>query len=383
MQDFDRGREQPDFFDELPSWSRIKLRSLEKYLKAYLNKRGSANPRIFYLDGFAGQGYYGEAGQLADEGSALRIARLAQRIKDEDKPYRLFCLNAELDTGRCRKLQRALVEIDPELVRVYCGALEEHMPTVLAKMNSAPAFCFLDPWGVVGISPEQLTPLLQRPDTEVLINFSTRTLHRLAGSANSSAKEALGKVAQLSRTLGDDPRDPLPEWLRKRKKMSSGEWEDWAVERYKSLLQRKGPHLKYSLSYPVRPTHNGGVKYYLIFASRAMHGFPIMTDLICSEDDDLALRDEMSSQRPGQMSFLPPAHVSKRQGRYDTVIEEIFDYGKMHQGCTITTIIQEFSYRHLGEFRQRDIRLMVDRLVVGKRAEFGMGHKNSAPITFR
>ena len=69
-------------------------------------------------------------------------------------------------------------------------------------MGNAPAVCFLDPFGVVGISVADIRPLLVRPDTEILLNLSTPTLHRLAGFATSDSKEACGKFNQLSRTLG-------------------------------------------------------------------------------------------------------------------------------------------------------------------------------------
>jgi three-Cys-motif partner protein len=384
MQSPDRAGDAADFFDELRSWSRIKLRILEKYLRAYLNKRGSSKPTIYYLDGFAGQGYYGDEGQDAEDGSPLRIARLAQEIKDEAKPYRLICLNTELGKKRCGDLRKVLAGFDPELVQVYCGAFAGHLPRILGIMGRAPAVCFLDPCGVVGISPAELQPLLERRDTEILLNLSTPTLHRLAGFANSTAKEAPGKVAQLSHILGDDPGDPLPEWLHMRNTLSSSdEWEEWAVQRYLELMRKAGPHLKYGLAYPVRPKHGGGVKYYLVFATRSMDAFPIMTDLICTEEDDLALQAEIASRPLGQVSMFGPVHVSKRQERYTAVIEEIHAFGLANQGVNRTDLIQEFSYRYLGEFRQKDFRFMVEQLVRVQRAEFGQGSVLTVPIRFR
>jgi len=327
MEELEQGTDKADFFDELRFWSRTKLRVLEKYIDAYLRKRGRSHQVVYYVDGFAGQGTYGRESRTVEEGSPLRLARLAQRIKDEGKPYRLVCLNVERNKKRCANLESSLAEFDPDIVQTFCGSFTDHLPRIISIMGRAPIVCFLDPFGVVGVSVEDIRPLLQRADTEILLNLSTPTLHRLAGFATSDAKDARGKFNQLSRTLGEDPRDSLPEWLHMRERLSSEKWEEWAVQRYLEQMRMASPHLKYGLAYPVRKTHGGAVKYYLIFASRAMDAFPLMSDFVCSEEDELALQAEMSSRPLGQMSFLVPAHVSKREERYTDVMEEIHAYG--------------------------------------------------------
>ncbi|MEA2511116.1 MAG: hypothetical protein QOJ59_603 [Thermomicrobiales bacterium] len=148
-------------------------------------------------------------------------------------------------------------------------------------------------------------------------------------------------------------------------------------------MKDASPHLKYGKSYAVRERHGGGVKYYLVFATRSMDAFPIMTDLVCTEEDDLALQAEIAARAPGQLSMFAPVHVSKREERYASVIEEILAYGLANQGINRTDLIEEFSYRYMGEFRQKDFRFMVERLVDGKRAKFGVGSVLTAPMRFR
>jgi three-Cys-motif partner protein len=383
MQPVERTVDRADFFDELRFWSRIKLRILEKYLDAYMRKRGRSNPRVVYVDGFAGRGTYGREGQALEEGSPLRMARFAQRIADEQRAYRLVCLNTEIDPEYCTNLQAVLAEFNPELAHTYCGAFQTHLPTLLRLMQKSPAVCFLDPFGVVGISIDDIRPLLIRPDTEILLNLSTPTMHRLAGFVDSDAPEAKGKVAQLSHILGEDPDNPNPEWLQMRRRLHSDAWEEWAVNRYIGLMKAASPHLQYGKSYAVREKHGGGVKYYLVFATRSMDAFPIMTDLVCTEEDDLALQGEMASRAPGQLSMFAPVHVSKREERYAKVIEEIHAFGLVNQGIDRTHLIEHFSLEYMGEFRQKDFRFMVDRLVEGKRAEFGPGSVLTAPMRFR
>ena len=60
------------FHAEVRLWSEIKHDILRKYLRLFVNKLG-ASGRIYYIDGFAGQGKYDDG----KEGSALIAARLA------------------------------------------------------------------------------------------------------------------------------------------------------------------------------------------------------------------------------------------------------------------------------------------------------------------
>ena len=81
--------------------------------------------------------------------------------------------------------------------------------------------------------------------------------------------------------------------------------------------------------------------------------------------------------------MFEPVHVTAREARFATVIEEIHAYGLANQCRNRKHLIEEFSYRYLGEFKQKHFRQMIDRLVKEKRAEFGPGEKNLAPIMFR
>lgn len=130
MQDRGKTNDKADFFDELRFWSRIKLRILEKYLDAYIRKRGGFNPKIVYVDGFAGQGIYGSDGQ-SEEGSPVRIARFAQRISDEQRPYRLLCLNTEIDKQRCAALRKSLAGFESDIVQTFCGSFNDLLPDLL------------------------------------------------------------------------------------------------------------------------------------------------------------------------------------------------------------------------------------------------------------
>lgn len=234
--------------------------------------------------------------------------------------------------------------------------------------GSNPALFFLDPFGIIGISPNDLTRVLKRHDTEVLLTLSLPTIFRMSGSASSDAPEALGKMRRLSEVLGEDPSNPNPEWARQKLVLSTESWADWVVHRYLNQIQLLSPRLQYGFSYPIREKLNSGTKYYLILATRSMDAFPLMTDFICTEEDNLELEFEMENRKQGQLSFFEPRPTLKRQERFPVVIEEIHNFGLSHQKCTRKEVIEQFSLRYLGQFKQKHFRYMIDELVRTGRA---------------
>lgn len=372
------------FFDYLREWSEIKLRILEKYLDAYLNKRGRFNPTIYYVDGFAGPGYYGQAGSDVQEGSALRIARKAQSRRDSSKPGRLVCVFSERDLVHCRNLETALVEanINADLIHVFCGAFQHHLKTVLTILQPGPAVCFLDPFGVGGISPTELRPLLQRSNTEFLLNLNTSILRRMAGFEDSDAKDRAAKLANVSRSLGEDPSNPDPVWLDMWRRFSdSRKWEEWAAQTYMEQLVQNSPDLRFAMAYEVRAKYQGRPKYYLVFASRAPDAFPIMNDFLYTEEDELFARTE--AIRPsGQTSFLLPMREQERGSRLKVLADDIHSYGLLHQRISRKVLVEHFTYQQLGEFRKRHWHQALQQLFDEGRARRLGGPIETAPIEF-
>lgn len=259
---------------------------------------------------------------------------------------------------------------------------------MLKESRSNPAVFFLDPFGIIGIAPNDLKPVLQRHDTEILLTLSLPTIYRMSGSANSSAPEAQGKMSRLSEVLGEDPSDPNPEWAQKKNELDTDTWANWVVRRYVKQIQTLSPQLRYGLSYPVREKLHSGIKYFLIFATRSMDAFPLMTDFVCTEEDDLELEHEMESRKQGQLSLFDPRPIVNREEKFPRIIDEIYQYGLAHQGCTRKEVIEQFSLLYLGQFKQKHFRYMVDELVRSNRASIeeksvsGLD-RDRRPISFR
>ncbi len=367
-----------DFFDGLKDWSEIKLRILAKYFRAYLYKRGSGNPKIFYVDGFAGTGRYGENEEEYKEGSPVRMAKFVQELDNSPRPYQLVCINTEIDPGRFAKLQESLSHFDPALVQTRLGAFEEHLPDILKLTRGAPALFFLDPFGVQPIKLRDLLPLLRRPDTELLLNLNTRELRRLAGFEDSDTKQAKAKLRLVNQVLGERPDDPTPEWLRAWRQLQDGiAWEHWAARAYMDRLIGESPYLRYAAAYPIRESYRGNPKYYLVFATRSIDAMVIMNDLLCTEEDDLFTKTESVASN-GQISLFGDTYRrSEQETRLAELLDEIHAYGLQHQGCTRDDLINHFVMEKFGEFRTTHYRQAVEKLVKGGRARFAKQQKKS------
>jgi hypothetical protein len=138
------------------------------------------------------------------------------------------------------------------------------------------------------------------------------------------------------------------------------------------------------MAYPVRQWKDGGVKYYLVFASRSLKAFPVMNDLICAAEDDLPNREDLAAQARGQMALLPGQDWPEiaRQGRIPALKEDIHAYGLARQRCSRTDLIEHFCFERLGQFMKKHYRQAVKELIDAKRIEKGPGSIETAPLRF-
>lgn len=376
------GRNKTDFFDEVQVWSRIKHRILDKYLDIYLRKRGSSNPVIFFIDGFAGKGWYG-SGEKVDPGSPILAARYAQSVIAGGKPYRMRCIFVEADSKRAQMLDSALSEFDPSIVKVIQGPFCEWVPSIIQIIEDHPALFFLDPFGVKGIELFDIQPLLDRPDTELIVRLDGDYLGRLGGFEDSDAPERESKLRRVSLVLGEDPNAVNDGWLAQWIRLSEPEaWVDWAIDQYARRLVEQSPYLKYALPYGIRESYRSRPKYHLIFATRNLGAVALMNDVVCIEDEHLFSTTEIVQK--GQSSLFGDLRDQELEERLRSLMEEIYSYGIHHQAVTRDHLIEHFAADKFGLFMKKHYRKAIDELVKEGRARFGQGlSKDKSPIYFQ
>lgn len=197
------------WFDELKEWSERKLILLEKYLDGAVRIMQIMGP-VYYVDGFAGRGTYGKAGQPQVAGSPLRAAKLAQRYIDEGRSYSLHSINIECDPGTFQGLQQATAPYQ-HIAQNYLGTFADNINVILRDLGQRPAVCFLDPFGVGGMDWAAVQRLIRRQSaTDLWIRFDVDEVRRRDGWYDKLGQPGADKQFEiLLRVYGYTDRDKL------------------------------------------------------------------------------------------------------------------------------------------------------------------------------
>lgn len=177
---------------------------LETYLKAWFPIMARRNPRILFVDGFAGPGEYlgGEEGSptIAMRAWADHVAR--PKIKSE-----VIFVFIEEQPDRVRHLEGLVDRWDPKLpetakVHVWPGTFDSLMTEALDQLDEqhtrmAPALVMMDPFGVKGIPIDVIERILGNKKCEVYVTFMWEAINRHIG-----APEFEGHLTQLFGTDG-------------------------------------------------------------------------------------------------------------------------------------------------------------------------------------
>jgi three-Cys-motif partner protein len=273
-----------EFFDEANDASRHKLAILQKYLRPLSYKLGSGWPRLYVIDGFAGAGEYKpDAAGQSQLGSPAIAARWARELEVNRGRQVLRCINVERNAGVYEQL-RANLAPWKHLLDFYKGDFADHLDPILATVGAAPAFFFLDPFGVNGIEMAVLERILARPSqtTELLIHFSDKSFRRMAGHLDDNDKRtevgnavADAKVARLDAVVGSKLWQRI--WLDKDR--TTDERIEAIQQLYCSELKARG--FKFAHSIPMRDSYRKRARYTLAFATNSLHGVDLMSDIAC------------------------------------------------------------------------------------------------------
>jgi len=238
----------------------------------YLHKVSKLNRKIVLVDAFAGQGIFDDA----TKGSPLIICETAER----QVPNQYLAIFVNKDKSTHLKLTDNIQEYirRKKAIPLY-GNAQELLKALKDVVGDATLLVYLDPFGLKGLEFSSLEPYLGRDrrfSTEIIINISMPTLHRLATyKARSGGTESIKTNIlnqRLTQILGGDYWQSIM-WS----DLSPEEKERQVVEKYIELLKR---HLPYAGYCPVREKTDGRVKYYIIFCSRHQDALNLMNDIM-------------------------------------------------------------------------------------------------------
>lgn len=279
------------FFDTLREWSRWKHEVLRRYLPKFAGILGSWYGVIWYVDGFAGAGTYGEEARVP--GSPLIGAGLAETVATLRRRYRLQCINVE--PTHFRALERATANYQPPLLRNLEGTFRQHLPTILGLTGDDPALFFLDPFGYEGMEWDVLQAVARRTrraKTELLINFNAPEIYRKAGWLHSPEPNAPAFVRSLNELFGTDGWQPIS--------LSCGSQTTCQEELTLLYMTRAATLFRgFGAAYPVR-TVEGQLKYYLVYLTQHQRGCRAMTDVLYRVEHEY---QEWSAQERERFDF--------------------------------------------------------------------------------
>jgi three-Cys-motif partner protein len=275
-----------DFFGEKRAAAVLKHAVLDSYVDPFAMKVGSTatDRRVAFIDGFAGEGRYEDGG----EGSPALLLRKAKALAGKRQ---IDCYLVEKDSERLATLRSVIeAEGDGVTVEVFAGDVAEHVETLLDRTGGTPLFMFLDPFGLMISFGAVEKVLTSRPNTvgaatEILINFSTIGLRRIAGMLTSPNPTA-ATLARMDAVCGGDWW--RAEWLKHAPTKDATEEQKIAAEEsvvagYAARLGRVGKTGWWTVDVHERAHYRA--KYHLVFLSRHPDGLHLFGEALSSAQE--------------------------------------------------------------------------------------------------
>jgi three-Cys-motif partner protein len=288
----------------------VKHTILEKYLPAYFNILKTHHGKLFYIDAFAGKGYYwDESSGERFPGSPIRAlealtkqAKIAARLtlylsekdpenfRDLDVAVRAF-IGTHAGVPAPRLLHASFQQLIQHLEREIGGPLAQRLP---------PTFLFVDPCGISGAPLKDIARIVSVEHCEAFVFFNMDGLRRTAGlwtqgTPSSTicdlygSREAAEVLCQrLAQT--DDPDAS----------------EEFALSHYRTCLASH-TGAGWILPFRIESETRAITSHYLIHVSKSALGFKIMKDIMWDLGGDEAhsggLHLRQASTRSGQLEF--------------------------------------------------------------------------------
>ncbi|QFZ92307.2 three-Cys-motif partner protein TcmP [Synechococcus elongatus PCC 11802] len=183
------------FFDEQGEQSLVKARIVEKYFSAWAkvmiatiksSKIPNPNPRIAYVDLFAGPGRY------KDGAKSTPVKVLESAISHPDMKNMLVSVFNDADVENYNSLREAINAIpnisdlkhEPQIVNHEVG---ENIVRSFQEGKLVPTLSFVDPWGYKGLSLQLINSVLKDWGCDCIFFFNYNRINM--GLGNNAVKD--------------------------------------------------------------------------------------------------------------------------------------------------------------------------------------------------
>lgn len=364
------------FFQRLEPWSERKHRLLGKYIKPFSAKVSltTRNREIFCIDGFAGPAKYEDN----KPGSPLMIAHLSDQCESWKDPVALKMINIEERSDLFASLENLTEKwVKEGKVKNFKTEFHKAVPKILSIIQQTPALFFIDPFGPTDIYFSYLLPILRRdqPITELILNFDTDGLQRIADTTRSKSNDSAflkavqTNIKNVSNILGGD------EWFNRYKQpdLTPVQRQNLLLSIYLRGLRKFG---YFVVAYPIREAINKPTKYHLIYCTRHKDGILLMNDFINEEEN--ILEEEF-------LPLLTPTlniEFARNRERLHSLIEKFLNENKI---TTRGKIKEKFIFEHFAQFHNKDYNAVVKDFVDSGMLRPSHGKKrinDNEPLTY-
>lgn len=199
-------------------------------------------PEFTFIDGFSGP-WESRAEGFSDTSFGIALSTLndvqrsiAKRTGKTPKIRLIFC---EKNKSSFEKLAHHCKEAEPKTdLEIHClnGDFEHLVPELIRLSPSGFRLTFVDPTGWRGYALDAISPLLQRRDDEVIVNFMYDFINRFVESDDPTIQQSLVPI------LGEN--------IRTRIAANPSDRQDAIAGLFRENLKRAGG-FKYTLTAPV------------------------------------------------------------------------------------------------------------------------------------
>jgi three-Cys-motif partner protein len=266
------------FFDEQKEQSLIKARIVEKYFWVWAKvviptvKKSASEPRIAYIDLFAG------AGRYKDGSKSTPVKVLETAIADPDMKNMLVSIFNDADTENVNSLQQAIdlipgvenLKYRPQILNHEVG---DNVVKTFQERRLVPTLFFVDPWGYKGLSLKLINSVVKDWGCDCIFFFNYNRINM--GLSNDAVKEHMN--ALFGQVRADQVREKL-------KSLSSQERELSVVEAICEALKEMGG--QYVLPFRFRHEIGNRTSHHLIFVSKHVKGYEIMKEIMAKESSE-------------------------------------------------------------------------------------------------
>ena len=267
------------FFEESKEQSGVKSAIVSKYFWSWAKvimpqARRSPDPKIAYLDLFAGPGRY------KDGTKSTPLLILEKAIQDEAMSQMLVTIFNDRDDNNAQDLQSAIDQLHgigklKHKPIVWNNEVGSEMVKLFSSIKLVPTLFFVDPWGYKGLSLQLVNAVLKDWGCDCIFFFNYNRIN--IGLTNPMVQEHMAAL------FGEKREQVLREKLAG---LSPEDRENSIVEELCGALGAKpagARQERYVLPFTFKNDAGTRTSHHLIFVSKHPLGYSIMKEIMAAE----------------------------------------------------------------------------------------------------